>query len=443
MLNNELAINQHQTLSVNQVQSLEILAYNNQELERFLVNEYLTNPMLDTSSDKQSDMIKNLEQVYETGTSYGEYYMKWDEDNYDIKDDVRDENFNEIQELLIEQLCNSDYNDKEWGIIKYLIQCLDEKGFFPYETKIIANTLNVQENIVHKCLNVLKNLEPVGIFSKDISECLKKQLLVKGINDEKLMIVIEQYIPDLLKGNIALISRSLNLTTSKVRQYIHMIGSLNPRPIMNMQLHKIDYIVPDILVTLEKGKWNIIINDKWLGDYKYNEYYIHMMAVSEDDELKQYFKVKLERARFIIRCIEQRRNTIIKIVEEIFNFQENYFKYNDELKPMNMKCIAEKTNLHISTISRAIKDKYIQYKNTILIRDLFTASVSLNENISVDILKKQIKEIIGGENILKPLSDSKIADIIYEHGFKISRRTVAKYRNEMGILESRQRHYLS
>lgn len=441
MQDNMLALEQRQMLSAKQLQSLEILTYTNQELEDFLLKEYLENPMLENTLDKQNDMIKDLEQVYEKGLSYKEQYTQWEDDDSNRRNDIQAKVQDELKDSLLNQLHRKDYTDAEWKLLGYLIQCLDEKGYFTYEVSDIANVLGCQEKTVSKCLNVLKNLEPVGIFSEDISECLCKQLIKKGVDDDNLIMIVEHYLSDILKGHIGVVSRNLKLSTAKVREYIYLIGTLNPRPIMNMESERAQYIVPDILVLLEKGQWHIHINDQWMGEYKYNEYYIKMMQDSQDESLKQYFKEKLERARFIVNCIEQRRSTIVKIVGAILSVQEDYFKYDKELKPMSMEDIAVLTGMHVSTVSRAIRDKYLQYKRVVLIKDLFIIAAASQENISVDVVKKRIQEIIREEISAQPLSDQKIVEQMQGEGIDISRRTVAKYRKQLGIPDSRQRLY--
>lgn len=442
MLNQKLSLDQRQLLSAKQVQSLEILTYTNQELEDFLLGEYLENPMLENSLDKQNDMMKDLDQMYEKGTSYKEHYVQWNEDDSNRRDDIRAKAPDEIKNSILSQLHRSEYNEAEWKLIGDLTECLDEKGFFTYEVSDIANALGYREITVSKCLDILKTLEPTGIFSKDVSECLYRQLEKRGEKDETLLTMVDQYLPDILEGRIGNVSRSLKLSTAKVREYIHLIGSLNPRPIMNIHSEEAQYVVPDILVILEKDSWHVRINDQWMGEYKYNEFYIRMMQESNDESLKQYFKEKLERARFIVNCVEQRRNTIVRIIEAILEVQEDYFLYDKELKPMSMEDIAQMIGMHVSTVSRAIRDKYLQYKRVVLIKDLFVASAVSNDDISVGVIKKRIQNMIENEDSSEPLSDQKIAEQIQGDGIDISRRTVAKYRKQLGIPDSRQRLYL-
>lgn len=441
MPENTLQLEQRQKMSLQQMQSLELLAYTNQELDYFLTNEYLENPLLDNSQDKQNSMIENLEQHYEKSLTYKEHSARWDEDDCSRENDIPAQQTNELKEFLTSQLNKADFSTSDWQLINYLIECLDEDGFFIYKPEDIAHVSQFSVDRINACLHILKTLEPVGIFAEDISECLKIQLDSQGIHDQELFTIIEHYMPDILNGQIAKVSRALGLSSVKIKSYIHLIGELNPRPILNSLSAKTQYIVPDIIASYDSGQWHVNLNDSWLGDYKYNDYYLKMMHNTKDDELKEYFKIKYERTRFVIQGIEQRRNTIIKVVMAILELQDNYFRGNAPLMPMSLDTIAQKTNFHASTVSRAIKDKYLQYEKTVLLKDLFTSSISHN-SLSTESVKNRLLEIIHGENTKKPFSDAKLSQQMEKEGIKVSRRTIAKYRQALGIPKARQRQYL-
>lgn len=445
MLENNLTLEQRQVLSAGQIQSLEILACTNQELESFMTNEYLENPMLECSSDKQSESLCDLEQMYEKGASYRDQYLQGEEED-SRKEDIRAEESGERRSLILGQLHREAYSSEEWQLFGRLIECLDDKGFFTCEICDIAELFGCGEEIVRNCLDTLKKLEPAGIFSRDIPECLVRQLEAQGITDEKLFTMVENYMPDILKGHISTVTRAMHISTAAVKHYIHMIGQLNPRPFMNVGEKRAQYIVPDILLSREDGKWKSRINDGWMGEYRYNDYYIHMMQTSEDEELRQYFQTKLKRARFVMDCVEQRRRTLERVAEAIAEQQEPWLLGRGTLCPMTLTDVAKRTELHPSTVSRAIKGKYLQYHQTVFIRDLFSAAldgVSAGEDgISSEGTKEMIREMICGEDGERPFSDQAIADRLEKQGVSVSRRTVAKYRIQMGIPDSRQRGYL-
>lgn len=442
MLQQNISQNQHQVLSVDQRQSLQILAYTNQELDAFLTEEYMQNPLLDCKRDRQSEIIDSLDSHYESASSYRDHYIRYEDEDSDRRGDIRAREPSSIRQQLKNQLSIRDYSDEEWKLIDYLIDCLDDKGFFTCSVNEIASACGCSEQIVDKCLRDLKSLEPAGIFSKDISECLLRQLEARNETDQVLIRIISDFIPDLLQGNLSSITRSLGITTAKCRSCIQKIGELNPRPIMNTESGQTEYIVPDILIEREHGRWKVTLNDAWMGEYAYNDYYIHMMRTASDPELKDYFKNKLERARLIITSIERRRNTIIRIVEAVLEYQNEYFANGGSLRPMTMEAIAQQLDISTSTVSRAIKNKYIQYRRPLLLRNLFSNAVSDAAETSARLVRSRVSEIIRNEDHAHPLSDDKIAKILKGEGTSISRRTVAKYRQQLGIPDSRLRTYL-
>ncbi len=439
-----LVLEQQQTLSVNQVQSLNILALTNQELEDFLMNEYLENPLLENTSDKENEMITDMEHLYECGSSFRDQYLDNPEEEERRRNDIRARQEDLLKAHLLAQMDTAAMTAKTREIMEYLIDCLDEKGYFPYDVRELAQSSGYGEADLCQCLSELKELEPVGIFSKDLAECLEKQLRVRGVKDEKLFRLLREYLVELMNGQIGIISRNLKISTVQVKEYIHLIGSLNPRPIMDIQEGENTYVVPDIIVTCHGGQWEVSINDGWMGEYKCSDYYMRMMEESSDPQLQAYFREKLERARFVLNCVEQRRRTIVRIVEAVIRCQADYFEGTGPLRPMQQEDIARELGIHVSTVSRAIKGKYIQYRKSIPLKALFTTGLSEKtgaESVSAEVIRERIRQMIAGEG-KKPLSDQRLADRLSEEGIDVSRRAVAKYRMQMNIPDSRQRGLL-
>jgi RNA polymerase sigma-54 factor len=179
-----------------------------------------------------------------------------------------------------------------------------------------------------------------------------------------------------------------------------------------------------------------------MGEYTFNDYYIKMMQNATDPELKEYFRGKLERARLIVNSVDRRRETITRIVRAILELQNSFFLGQGPLLPMTMEQIANELDISTSTVSRAIKNKYIQYRRPLLLRDLFTAPAGDQADVSSDKVRARIDALVRQEDHTRPLSDDKIACILKQEGIRVSRRTVAKYRQQMGIPDSRVRVYL-
>lgn len=283
------------------------------------------------------------------------------------------------------------------------------------------------------------------IIFRNLSECLLKQLEYQGCEDQTLLTIVREYLHDILKGQLSNVSRSLHLSTASVRKYLLQIGKLNPRPIMNAQETQTEYIVPDIVVICKAGQWEFAVNDKWMGQYQLNQYYISMMKSSNDCELNTYFCSHLERARFMLNCVERRRTTILSITKEIIVRQQPYFLNQGGLNPMTMQQVAEALQLHTSTVSRAIRGKYLQFQNgTVRMKDLFITSCGEQKNPggdSLDAVHEKIRNLIAGEDKSAPYSDLSLVTELEKSAIHISRRTIAKYRRQMEIPNSDQRRY--
>ena len=446
-LNNYLAAEQKQVLSANQMQALSILSLTNQELEDFMTNEYLENPMLESAEHKENDIMTSIEKFSdgETTTAYTDQNPGSPDEDEPYRKELSAKKENLLKENLLGQLNWRDYSKRQWKIMGYLVDCLDEKGFFPHDLKELSAASGYEKEELQQCLFILQDLEPVGIFSPNLAECLIRQLKAKSIEDETLFLLLREHLTSLISGQIGTISRTLGISTIRVKEYIHLIGSLNPYPVIDSQQSEASYVVPDILVSRTGERWNVELNDQWTGEYRCSSYYIHMMEQSTDPELTAYFKERLGRARFVINCVEQRRKTILRIVEAILKRQEDYFEQKGPLRPMGLEDIAKDLELHASTVSRAIKGKYVQYKKTESLKSLFTSAAVKNteqQNISPEYIKEKIRALIALEG-KKPFSDQKLTEKLADEGIIISRRAVAKYRIQMNIPDSRQRELFS
>nr|WP_302141497.1 RNA polymerase sigma-54 factor [uncultured Schaedlerella sp.] len=373
-LMNYTAAEQKQILSAGQVQSLDILALTNQELEDFMVNEYLENPLLERAEQRENDLMTSIEKFSESdaGTSYADQHPGNPDDREHFEQEFSARSGDPVKELLLGQLNWKDYSQKQMKMMSYLVDCLDEKGFFTHDSGELSAESGYPKEELDQCLAVLRELEPAGIFAPNLAECLIRQLEAKDLAEETLCVLLRDYLTELVSGQIGTISRSLGISTIRVKEYIHLIGSLNPRPLMDVQSEESSYVVPDIIVSRPGGKWTVEINDQWMGEYRFSDYYIHMMKDATDPGLTAYFKERLERARFVFGCVEQRRKTITRIMEAILARQEDYFIHRDSLKPMGMEDIAADLRVSVSTVSRAVRGKYVQYKKTEPLEALFT-----------------------------------------------------------------------
>ena len=430
-------LEQKQVLSQSQIQSLEILAMDSIELSRMLHDEYLENPVLEYTGNEPGP-VKTQELAGDyAGTPF---YQHGEDLNEKNEGNIPAQERDTIKPYLLWQLDRSAYTDEEWAAMDYMIDCLEDNGFFETPLEEVSSACGITEEQAARCLNDLRQLEPYGIFAEDLKHCLLKQIQVLGMEDTDLWQVVDGYLEAVAGGKISEISRGLGLTTAKVRKCISQIAELNPRPLAGFGTENASYIVPDIILHRENGEWYGELNDSWMEDYKINDYYLKMMKESGDEELVSYFKEKLERVRFLMGSIEQRRQTIMGIVDLIIERQKPFLEGKGPLTPMTMRGAAEALGIHPSTVSRAVRGKYLQYPNgSIFMKSLFTASAGKEDGVSAMGVKQTLKELIEGEDHRKPYSDKDLAELLESRGIHISRRAVAKYREEMGIKGSFER----
>lgn len=407
-----LELNQKQQLSQSQIQSLNILSLDNGELSEFLQNEYIENPILDYSPPSSYTPVSDSQAF-----------------------DIPAENTEEVKTFLLDQLNQNDFSSTEWQTMKFMIDCLDSGGFFRISFHELSTLLTIPEKEIKRCYEVLSDLEPAGIFSRDLSQCLLKQLDIKGKKTEILEQIIKNHLNDIALGHISTISRNLKISTADVRKNIALIRNLNSKPLQGFSTAKTEYITPDIIVTFQEDQWDIQLNDDWVGNYSLNDYYIKMLKDTKDPDLKEYFQKKYERCRFVMASIEQRRHTMLKITEAILKRQPDFFLNHGCLKPMTMNDVAEDIEMHVSTVSRGIKGKYLQFPCGIVsMRSLFTGACPCSgASVSSTDIKTVVKQLVASEDPRKPYSDQKICTLLKEKGITISRRTVAKYREQLGI----------
>ena len=428
----DISLQAKQVLSQVQMQSLNILSMSMTELEEFLQNEEIENPLVEYSSGRQEGELPVAYREYDRfyngasrdGDSRGEIYEA-------------DDTEQSVETMIMMQLPWKTFTEEQHRIVKFCVHSLDQNGYLTVPPSEIAEALKAEVSEVEYIVSRLKELEPVGIFAFSLEECLVLQVL--GMEQEAaLCTIIRNHLQDVADGKISTISRRLKLSSVEVRKLIHVIRNLNPRPLNGYGGDRAQYVFPDIILSYQDGQWSVSLNDKWAGNISINEFYVHMMETAQDEELKNYFEEKLKRARFIMNAVEQRRRTLEGITEGILKRQAGYFLGKEPLKPMTLEEIAAEREIHKSTVSRAIRDKYILTPaGCLLIRDLFTTGISAGgktrEDVSRNTVKSRLKALVDQEDKKHPCSDEQLAKLLEAEGMAISRRTVAKYRMELGI----------
>lgn len=449
----KLNLTQEQKLIMTQQMqlSVKLLQMSNFEIQTYIEKEIQENPVLDAEYRKNEvDSGKSTEEIdYKKFIKYLEF-DDYGHGNYS-KDEEEVSPFNfisakkSLKEYLIEQIIELDENNEIKAICKYMVENIDERGYLDVTLDEIEKELKISKELSEKALTVIHGLDPVGIGARDIKECLTLQLKNKNVEDENLFIIVEDYLEMIAENKYNIIAKDLKISVKEAQEYGDIIKSLEPKPARGFFTgEEIKYIIPEAYIKKIDGEFCIIMNDGFIPKLNINQLYKQIINGEEDKDTVKFVKDKLNSAVFLIKSIRQRESTIYNILEKMVEIQKDYFQLGEEyLKPMTLKEIADSLQIHESTVSRAIRDKYIHTeRGTVKIKDLFTTGISSMDSfddISTKLIKKEIQELIEAEDKEKPYSDQKICDLLKKKNMDISRRTVAKYREEMGIKSSSKR----
>ncbi|HBE80585.1 MAG TPA: RNA polymerase sigma-54 factor, partial [Firmicutes bacterium] len=350
-----------------------------------------------------------------------------------------------LKDYLMEQLLSLHEPQSILSICRYMIENIDEKGYLGCPVEELAMELKMPLDRINYALTLVQDFEPVGVAARDLKECLKIQLRKRLALDETMDRIVDECL-ELVAGNkVREIARRLNVEVEKAGQYCQMIKTLEPKPARGFYTGGSEnYIIPEAYIVRNNDQLFILMNESMLPQLTVNRNYVDILRKQEDPEAFHYIKTKLNSALYFMKGIEHRKKTIFGILEKIIELQSEYFRKGESyLRPMTIADIAASLHLHESTISRAIRDKYIctPFK-TIQLKDLFTGGISQAQtegNISSNLVKLEIGKIITHEDKTRPLSDQDICEVLKNMKFEISRRTVAKYREEMEIGSSGRR----
>lgn len=436
-------------------QAIQLLQYNSLELNDYISKEIQENPLLEMEPPviEVDTISKEVEKDPEI--DWKEYLEKYDDISYRPQIDKNREEYNleaftsydlSLREHLISQLTLTRLNKEEYSIGEYIIQSLDDNGYLNIPLEDISSHLKESKEEVEKVLNIIQTFEPLGVGARSLEECLLIQLKNKDIKEYGLISrIIEHHLNDLAHNRLSKIAKDENVDLLDVQRACDFIKTLEPKPGRSFQgnYEDVKYVVADASIIVLDGEYVIQINDVTGPRLNINNFYKNLLKEGGDKETTEYLSNKLNSAMWIIKSIEQRRQTIYKVIQSILKFQISFFKEGDKsLVPLTLKDVADDIEMHESTISRATNGKYVQTPRGLFeLKYFFTTGLSnvVGEDVSSTSIKSTIKDIIGSEDTKKPLSDQKIADLLKSQGNTISRRTVAKYRDELGILSSTMR----
>ena len=443
---------QKMIMTQNMQQSIKLLQMSLHDLREYLDNEYSENPILEIN--EQSDFSEDTHDNNLEKYNAKKIAEEMDYDTYKDRperissnEDVSPLNFIEekksLKEYLYEQLLELNEDQYIIMIAKYIIESLDGKGYLEISIEELSIELKIQKEDIEKGLNLVQSLEPYGIGARNIKECLIIQSKKLKILDDNMEMIIQDYLEDVAENKYELIGKYLEISPREAQRYGDLIKKLEPKPSRGFYTgEEVNYIIPDAEIKNIDGEFFIIMNESVLPKLIINKTYRDVLKNGNDSEVNSYVKDKINKALFLIKAIEDRKNTLYRVLECLIDKQKEFFeKGYSYIKPLNLKEVSTLLEVHDSTISRTIKDKYILTSyGTIKIKELFangfTNKKSDLENITINKIKNEIKKIVNEEDKAKPLSDQSISLIFKENNIKISRRTIAKYREELGIKSS-------
>lgn len=356
--------------------------------------------------------------------------------------DIYADNAVSLEEHLLLQLDLTDVDDDVRTAGIFLIGCIDDNGYLRSSVAEAAAILNVKEDVVERALAVIQTFDPEGVGARDLRECLVLQIEIRNIGNALVGAIVADYLGEVARGRYKVIADKLGVEPHDIQQAVDIIRKLNPKPGQVFGKNKAGYIVPDITVEKINGKYVILVNDSVVPRLTVSPYY-RRLAHESDSEIKRFIDDRLNAAVWVVKSIEQRRRTLYNVMEALIELQHEFFDYGPrQLRPLVMRQVADFVGIHESTVSRATANKYVATPHGIFsMRSFFTAGVGgmSGQEVSAVAVKREIQRLIEQENVSAPHSDQALSDILKKCGIIVSRRTVAKYREEMNIASSSKR----
>ncbi len=459
-------------------QAIKLLQLNHLEMVEHVQAELLENPTLeeipgtrvDTTSDGelrlQSDAMKQGQDTIEQNNGSQEGTVDWGQvleeygsgsafktgsgaSNYDDLPPIENtlSTSESLADHLVWQLGLAECTLPERRAGMAIIHNLDHRGWLEATQEQIADEADTDLETAERARRMVQTFDPAGCGSRDLIECLVVQAKVHWPEDPTVVRILTEHLPDLETRNYSAIARALELEHEDVVEYHKMIKELEPWPGRDYSDAPAQYITPDISVEKVGGEWQILQNEDGMPRLRVSPYYRTVLQGGRSTrEEKDYIKERLESADFLIKSIFKRQQTIYKVMKCILERQEDFFEKGAEcLRPMILKDVADEVGVHESTVSRVTTNKYVQTPHGIFeLKYFFNAGIQRvnGEDVAAESVKQMIRKLVSDENPKTPLSDQDIVDMLRRRNIKIARRTIAKYREAMGILPSQQRKQL-
>ncbi|MEN9834969.1 MAG: hypothetical protein RL011_1162 [Pseudomonadota bacterium] len=482
-LKQSLKLTQQLLMTPQLQQAIKLLQLSRQELEQFVASQVAENPCLEEDAIESPEEAAQVERERErteeqvisesiqqagslvdsTGGDNDGSELDWDALNRyqeqapassTAAKKVADEelpNYENIiskvgtlQEYLLAQIGELDFDDEELKIASFLIGNIDDRGYLTISIEELSESENLDQEQVDGILDTIQRLDPNGVGARDLKECLHLQLRNSHLKNGVVERIVENHLRELENRNFAAIAKAMQISLEDVLDNVHIIADLEPVPGRQFGANDAQYITPDVYVFKLGGEWVVNLNEDGLPKLRVSDFYSTMMSdkKSKGDD-KNYVAEKMKAAEWLIKSIRQRQRTIFRVTESIVKRQRDFFESGVEyLKPMILKDVAEDISMHESTISRVTNNKYVHTPRGVFeLKYFFNSSVSRadGQDMASESVKRMISELVKVEDARKPLSDQRIVEILEERGIQLARRTVAKYREQLQILPSSKR----
>ena len=465
----DMSLRLQQKLSFQMIQSLKLLQVNTMQLEQILKTELELNPVLEEAAEAENEAGDTEEKTEEREKPDDDRELEVSEDKVDWEEYIEEgfgmgNTVNEetdpnqeryepemvhqktLDEHLEGRLAEKNVTEAQRLLANFIIGSLDADGYLRMPLKEIADFTGMDVMAVEEALQIVWTLDQPGIGARNLQECLLLQLKARGMENTLAMRIITEAWELFERWKIHDIAGKFGIDIREVQQTVDYIKTLNPTPGTLVAADKTTVIIPDLIVEKVDGEFVVMLNDRSVPMLHINKAYAQMLSRGSTvrNEVKSYVREKLNSAAWLVRAIEQRRTTMLKVMYAIIERQREFFEMGPpHLGPLNLRDVAEMIGMHISTISRVTSNKYVQTPFGIFEgKYFFPVSMVQGGNdgdISSQTIKNRIQELIENENSGKPLSDQKIMNLLSGENFTVARRTVAKYREQMKILSARLR----
>lgn len=435
-------------------QAIAILQLSAQELSTYVEQQLLENPLLEVVDeaenkeepdihDERPELTESAESPVETKweVDWHEYFLDQEDKHYHGERqeterrnlDIYTTSAPTLQEHLMEQIYLQQTPVKPL-LVEYIIGNLNEDGYLTLSLAEIARDQRANMEEAEKALAIVQSLDPLGVGARTLEECLRLQLpLIPDCPPE--MNEFLRYLEDLACGRLQRIAQGLKISLNRAQELADLLRTLDPKPGRRYSgPGEVRYIIPDVVVEEVEGEYIIIVNDSSVPRLGINDAYRRVLTQAEGSEARKFVEQKLNSAAWLVRSIEQRRLTLYKVTAAIIQRQEDFIRQGiRHLKPLTLRDIAEEVGVHESTVSRATANKYVQTPRGIFDFKFFFAGSVGREEITPEVIKKALRDIIAAENPKNPYPDQQLSELLKERGMEISRRTVAKYRDELRL----------